>query len=73
MNTSVTFRPSSDLSIMVPSFTIINDMIGLETIETYDIQLTSTVPSPNVNLGASSTISIVDDDGKYCLFRSLHE
>lgn len=63
INTSVTFIPFLNSSMLIAQFAINDDEVGLETNEVYSIQLASATPSFNVNLGGSSIIEIVDDDG----------
>ena len=48
-------------------FLLINDTIGLEDIENYNVILENPRPSQNVELG-SKEINIVDDDGTYVIY-----
>ena len=47
-------------------FPLINDTIGLEDIEIYNLILENPRPSRNVELG-NTEINIVDDDGTYVI------
>ena len=47
----------------LPSFTIINDTVALETIEQYSFSVSNPSITNGVTLGPDSTIQITDDDG----------
>ena len=53
-----------DVSVLLPSFIITDDIIGLETDEIYQLNLFSSIPSQNIALGKPTAIAITDDDGK---------
>ena len=48
----------------LPSFTIINDTVALETIEQYNLSFSNSSITKGVILGPNTTIQIMDDDGK---------
>ena len=63
--TSFTF-PAGQTSVRVP-FTINDDMVGLEDLETYSVSLGLRNTALNINLGSRTTakVQIMDDDGVY--------
>ena len=63
VNTNMMFTAYSSVSKFLPEFTIKNDDVALETVETYAIMLVSANPSQNVAFGSDSTITITDEDG----------
>ena len=63
VNSMVTFPVGQGPQIL-PTFDITNDDAGLETVEEYKLELFSSSPSDNVNLGKSTNISITNDDSK---------
>ena len=67
VNTNVMFTAYSSVSKFLPEFTIKNDDVALETVETYNIILMSSDPSHDVLLGSDSTIMITDEDGTFKL------
>ena len=69
----VTFTAHGIQSQRLPSFTIINDTVALETIEQYNLSFGNPSITNGVTLGPDTTIQITDDDGndynntsKYC-------
>ena len=62
---NVLFVAFTGLTRLLSNYTITNDEVALETIETFNITLMSANPSKNVAFGSDSTIAIADDDGKY--------
>ena len=60
----ITFAARGSLSQGLPSFTIINDPVALETIEQYDLSFSNPSITNRVTLGPDTTIEITDDDGK---------
>ena len=48
----------------LPTFTIINDTIPLETTEQYNLSLRYPSITNDVTLGPDTIIHIIDDDGK---------
>ena len=48
----------------LPSFTIVNDTVSLETIEQYNLSFSNPSITSGVTLGSDTTIQIMDDDGK---------
>ena len=46
------------------TFQVVDDRTGLEAIETYLLNLTSSIPSTRVNLGSPLRVNIMDNDGK---------
>ena len=66
----VTF-PTGQTSVRVP-FTINNDEVGLEDLESYlaSLSLTSEAIAAGVSLGAISqaSVQVVDDDGMWSLY-----
>ncbi len=64
----LTFTPSSEISFELPGFSITDDDVALETIESYEISFSNPQPDTNVILGPASTIEIIDDDGMLRLF-----
>ena len=72
VDTSVTFVAFSNLLQNVSSMMISDDDYALETVEAFNISLTSSNPSSsNVILGESSTVQIIDDDGVFSSFATL--
>ena len=57
------FEAFSNLTLSLPSAFITDDDVALETTESYEIMLVSSMPSMNVVLSSPSTIEINDDDG----------
>ena len=60
----MTFRAHGAQSVRLPSFTIINDTVALETIEQYGLFLSNPSITNGNTLGPGTTIHIIDDDGK---------
>ena len=62
----ITFTfPAGQTSVRVP-FTISDDMVGLEDLETYNVTLGLPSPAPqNVSLGTMTmaVVQVMDDDG----------
>ena len=48
----------------LPSFTIINDTVAMETIEQYNLSFQNPSITNGVILGSGTIIRIIDDDGK---------
>ena len=48
----------------LPSFTIINDTVALETTEQYNLSFSNPSITNGVTLGPNTTLQIMDDDGK---------
>ena len=69
VSSSVTFPANSQAhsTINLSSFTLTDDDTALELNEQYQLRLTSSSITDNVNLGAATTITIVDDDGKFII------
>ena len=63
MNEDAQFTSGESLTYTI-RFLLINDTIGLEDIENYNLILENPRPSRNVELG-NTEINIVDDDGMY--------
>ena len=63
MNEDAQFTSGGSLTYTI-RFLLMNDTIGLEDIEIYNLILENPRPSQNVVLG-STEINIVDDDGMY--------
>ena len=63
INETITFLAHGSQSQGLPSFTIINDTVALETIEQYDLSFSNPSITNNVTLGPDTTIEITDDDG----------
>ena len=59
----ITFAARGDQSQGLPSFTIVNDAVALETIEQYDLSFSNPSITNNVTLGPDTRIQIADDDG----------
>ena len=59
----MTFTAHGPQSQGLPSFTIINDNVALETIEQYDLSFSNPSITNSVTLGPNTTILITDDDG----------
>ena len=66
MNEDAQFTSGGSL-IYTIRFLLINDTIGLEDIENYNLILENPQPSRNVELG-NKEINIVDDDGTYVIY-----
>ena len=60
----ITFAARGNQSQGLPSFTIKNDAVALETIEQYDLSFSNPSITNNVTLGPDTTIQIRDNDGK---------
>ena len=69
VSSSVTFPANSPAltPISISSFILTNDDTALEINEQYQISFTSSSIADNVNLGVATTITIVDDDGKFVI------
>ena len=63
MNEDAQFTSGGSLTYTI-RFLLINDTIGLEDIENYNLIFEYPRPSRNVELG-NTEINIVDDDGMY--------
>ena len=65
VSSSVKFPANTPAQVAFPivSFTLTNDNTALELNEQYQISLTGSSITKNVNLGTATTITIVDDDG----------
>lgn len=67
VSTAVTFRAGGSLSVSLPSFTINDDLVALETDETYPLEFTGhdyTAYPNRVQLGDPTDIVIFDNDSK---------
>ena len=67
VSSSVTFPANSPAltPMSISSFTLTDDDTALEMNEQYQINFTSSSITDNVNLGAVTTITIIDNDGKF--------
>ena len=59
----MTFTAHGAQSQGLPSFTIVNDAVALETIEQYNVSFSNPSITNGVKLGPDTTIQILDDDG----------
>ena len=59
----ITFAARGSQSQGLPSFTVTNDTVALETIEQYDLSFSNPSITSRVTLGSNTTIQITDDDG----------
>ena len=58
--------------VLIPSFMIDDDQVGLESLEEYQLMMTDASRILNVALGQPTTISIADDDGKINIGQYYH-
>ena len=65
MSQDAQFTSGGSLSYTI-RFPLLNDTIGLEDIESYNLILENPRPSQNIELG-NKEINIVDDDGTYVM------
>ncbi len=54
--------------ISIQSFMITDDVVGLESVEEYQLMFIGASISFGVTLGAPTTIAITDDDGELIMF-----
>lgn len=62
INNVITFQPSGPRMIDVP-FTIMNDTVSLEALESHTVQLNTTIPQVTLGNIPTSAVEIQDDDG----------
>ena len=60
----MTFLAHGSQSQGLPSFTIVNDAVTLETTEQYSLSFSNPSITNRVTLGPNTTLQITDDDGK---------
>ena len=60
----ITFVAGGATRHSLSSFTIMNDSVGLETVEYYPLQFNRTFPSGDIMIGHDSEIRITDDDSE---------
>lgn len=60
----ITFVAGGATRQSLSSFTIMDDNVGLETVESYPLQFNRTFPSGDIMIGRDSEIRITDDDSE---------
>ena len=73
VNEAIRFTAHGAQSQGLPSFTIINDTVAMETIEQYNLTFHNPSITNGVILGFGTIIKIIDDDGKkiFIIFNSI--
>ena len=64
VSSTVTFSSGGSLSVPLPPFGIMNDVVALETLERYSLSLSNPSVTGNVVAADSTDITIMDNDSK---------